>query len=41
MKNSNIVKDLSIKGGLSVAVPGTVAGLFEIHKSLDHYLLVN
>ena len=31
-ENSNIVKDLSIKGGLSVAVPGTVAGLFEIHK---------
>ena len=31
-ENSNIVKGLSIKGGLSVAVPGTVAGLFEIHK---------
>ena len=27
----NIIKDLSIKGGLSVAVPGTVAGLFEVH----------
>ena len=31
-ENSNIVKGLSIKGGLSVAVPGTVAGLFEIHE---------
>ena len=31
-ENSNIVKGLSTKGGLSVAVPGTVAGLFEIHE---------
>ncbi|WP_339875474.1 gamma-glutamyltransferase [Olleya marilimosa] len=28
----NIIPDLSTKGGLSVGVPGTIAGLFEVHE---------
>ena len=30
--NNDIIKGASQVGGLSVAVPGTVAGLFEVHK---------
>ncbi|RAJ11849.1 gamma-glutamyltransferase [Olleya aquimaris] len=28
----NVIPDLSTKGGLAVGVPGTIAGLFEVHK---------
>ncbi|MBN2638019.1 MAG: gamma-glutamyltransferase [Bacteroidales bacterium] len=31
-KNANLVKGKSTLGGLSVGVPGTVAGLFEVYK---------
>ena len=30
--NNDIIKGASLVGGLSVGVPGTVAGLFEVHK---------
>ncbi|WGD34237.1 gamma-glutamyltransferase [Olleya sp. YS] len=29
----NVIPDLSTKGGLAVGVPGTIAGLFEVHKT--------
>ena len=31
-ENNNIVEGLSLIGGLSVAVPGTIAGIFEAHE---------
>ena len=30
--NGNVIKGKSTLGGLSVGVPGTIAGLFEVHK---------
>ena len=30
--NGNVIKGKSTIGGLSVGVPGTIAGLFEVHK---------
>ena len=31
-ENNDVIKDLSVKGSLAVGVPGTVAGLFAVHK---------
>ena len=31
-ENKNVIKGLSMIGGLSVGVPGTIAGIFEAHK---------
>lgn len=31
-KNGNIIPDLSTDGALSVGIPGSVAGIFEVHK---------
>lgn len=31
-ENGNVIKDLSTKGALAIGVPGTVAGLFAVHK---------
>jgi gamma-glutamyltranspeptidase / glutathione hydrolase len=31
-KNGNIIPNLSTEGALSVGVPGTIAGIFEVHK---------
>jgi gamma-glutamyltranspeptidase/glutathione hydrolase len=31
-ENDDVIKDLSVKGSLAVGVPGTVAGLFAVHK---------
>ena len=31
-ENNNIIEGLSITGGLSVGVPGTIAGIFEAHE---------
>jgi gamma-glutamyltranspeptidase/glutathione hydrolase len=31
-KNGNVIPDLSTDGALSVGVPGSVAGIFEVHK---------
>ncbi|MBV1887897.1 MAG: gamma-glutamyltransferase [Urechidicola sp.] len=31
-EHGNVIKDLSTKGALAVGVPGTVAGLFAVHK---------
>ena len=33
-KNGNVVPDLSINGALAVGVPGTIAGVFAVHKKL-------
>ena len=30
--NGNIIKGMSVAGGMSVGVPGTIAGIFEVHK---------
>jgi len=30
--NGNVIPNLSVNGALSVGVPGTIAGLFEVHK---------
>ena len=32
--HGNVIKDKSTLGGLSVGVPGTIAGLFEVHNKL-------
>ncbi len=31
-ENGDVIKDLSFKGAMAVGVPGTVAGLFAVHK---------
>ena len=31
-QNSNIIEGLSVIGGLSIGVPGTIAGIFEAHE---------
>lgn len=31
-KNKNIIKNLSTEGALSVGIPGTIAGVFAVHK---------
>ena len=31
-ENKNVIEGLSMIGGLSVGVPGTIAGIFEAHK---------
>ena len=31
-KNGNVIKDLSVNGALAVGVPGTIAGIFAVHK---------
>ena len=31
-ENGNIVKGMSLAGGMAIGVPGTVAGIFEVHK---------
>ena len=33
-KNGNVIPDLSTDGALSVGIPGSVAGIFEVHKKL-------
>ena len=30
--NGNIIKGMSLAGGMAVGVPGTIAGIFEVHK---------
>jgi gamma-glutamyltranspeptidase / glutathione hydrolase len=30
--NNQVIKNLSTEGGLSIGVPGTIAGIFEVHK---------
>lgn len=30
--NGNVIPNLSVNGALSIGVPGTIAGLFEVHK---------
>ena len=36
-ENGEVITGLSYEGALSVGVPGTVAGLFEIYKNLDPF----
>jgi len=31
-ENGNIIKGMSLAGGMAVGVPGTIAGIFEVHK---------
>ena len=31
-KNQNVIPDLSVNGALAVGVPGTIAGIFAVHK---------
>ncbi len=33
-KNGNVISDLSVDGALAVGVPGTIAGVFEVHKKM-------
>lgn len=40
-EDRNVNPETSTLGALAVGVPGTIAGLFEVHKNLGHSLLSN